>query len=71
MWHMEQITYWRSVEFDGDYGKNRMTRKFDSDDARRAWNPQPMEGEGWSDFEEWETTGDDTNAYRETARFGD
>lgn len=64
------ITYWKSVEFDGDLGKHRLTRKFDSVAARDGWDPQPLPGEDWSDFETWETEGAETDSYRETPRFG-
>jgi hypothetical protein len=64
------ITYWASAEFDGDAGRHRVTRKFDTVEARDAWNPKPLAGQGWSDWETWETEGEETNAYRETPRFG-
>jgi hypothetical protein len=44
------------IEFDGDFGRNRMTRGFTTAEAREAWASQqkPCQGEEWSDYEEWE-----------------
>jgi hypothetical protein len=44
------------VEFDGPYGRSRMTRGFTSEAAREEWasKQHPLPEEGWSDYEEWE-----------------
>ena len=44
------------IEFDGTFGRSRMTRGFTTAEAREAWASQqhPIEGDEWSDYEEWE-----------------
>jgi hypothetical protein len=50
------MTYFVFIEFDGPYGRSRMTRGFTTPEARQAWASQqhPCEGDEWSDYEEWE-----------------
>ena len=44
------------IEFDGDFGRRRMTRGFNTAEQRDAWagEQRPMIDEEWSDYEEWE-----------------
>lgn len=44
------------AEFDGDYGRSRITRGFTTAEARDAYanGLHPCEGDEWSDFETWE-----------------
>jgi hypothetical protein len=44
------------AEFDGDFGRNRISRGFATAEERAAFASTlaPAPGEGWSDYEEWE-----------------
>jgi hypothetical protein len=44
------------IEFDGPYGRSRMSRGFTTAEAREEWASQqhPCYGDEWSDYEEWE-----------------
>lgn len=44
------------IEFDGPYGRSRMTRGFTSAATREEWasSIHPCDGDEWSDYEEWE-----------------
>jgi len=48
--------FYAFVEFDGDFGRRRLSRGFTTAAARERWlsNQGPMTGEEWSDEELWE-----------------